>query len=137
MHYSEIINEMDLSEKLDNFIYNLDKKEKDVINSLCEKTDLPRLQLFRQMLRLYQLVNDGFVSVIPNNKLPKLRDVPSCDNRIILHGYFELENEERFVFKDQKVYYESFLGNDIYFEIKGDKAYAIDAETATKLYWWD
>lgn len=71
MHYSEILNEMDLSERLDNFIYNLDKKEKDVIDSLCKKTELTHLQLFRQMLRLYQSVNDGFISISKNNVLPK------------------------------------------------------------------
>lgn len=135
MHYSEIINEMDLSEKLDNFIYNLDKKEKDVIDSLCKNTELTHLQLFRQMLRLYQSVNDGFVTVEPNRNIPKLKNFSICEKTITLHGYPIMENEERIVFKDQKVYCQIVLGKDVYFEIKDDKAYLIDRKRATELGW--
>lgn len=135
MHYSEILNEMDLSEKLDDFISNLDKREKNVIDLLCEKTELTHLQLFRQMLRLYQSVNDGFVSLETNKKLPKSRYFSICEKKITLHGYSELENEERFVFNEQKVYCQIISGKDIYFEIKNDKAYLIDRKRAIELDW--
>lgn len=132
MHYSKVLNEMDLQERIDNFVDFLENKEIEVLDSLCKSQELTRVQMFRQMLRLYQLVNSGHCSLVYNDVLPKV-----IGQRIItLYGYPTLEGQERLVLDDQKIYCEIIDGQDVYFEIKdNNEAHLTTRERATELGW--
>jgi hypothetical protein len=133
MHYSKVLNEMDLQERIDNFVDFLEDDEIEVLDSLCKSQELTRVQMFRQMLRLYQSVHDGYATITPNHFL-KLKN-PLAEKTITLHGYGLLENAQRMVTKDQKVYCQIIMGKDVYFEIKDDKAHLTTRERATELGW--